>query len=884
MKKYLTLLFFTGIIFGSNGKITGTVNQKTNGEPAVGVNIILVDSYLGAATDQNGRFSILNVPPGTYSLRADAIGFASVVVQNVRVTTSQTTELNIKLEESVVKGQEVTVVAERPLVQKDLTASQRVTTAKEIQDMPVESFLGVLTTHAGVNQSAGGALHVRGGRSNEVGYFIDGVSVSNPFFTNSLAVSVSNKALEEMKLVSGAFNAEYGNAMSGVVNVKIKDGGKKYNGSVSYYTGDYNSDDNQLFPNISNQSLTANRTLDAFASGPVLPFLGDKLTFNVSLRQSKSEGYLYGAREHKPSDFAYFPPSGDWYIQMSGDSSYVPMNPSESSNFLSKITWRLSPTIKISTQSILSSSQSKSYSHSYKYNPDGVSTGYSSNNNHSIKINHSLSPKSYYEANIFISDTDYKNYLYADTLDERYVNTDYINTEPTSATFLFGGTQMGHTYRVSSSVGGKFDFTTQVNDNHEIKTGLSYRSDNLNERNLEVLYNQNYDEPTVLPENKSPYHVYYEKDALQYSAYIQDKMEYSSMIMNLGVRYDTFVPNDSTIASLIYPEADQKSSKTKTMISPRVGVSLPITDKGIFHFSYGHFYQMPTLRNLYRESYFGAGLEPTVGNPDLKPEKTVLYEFGFQQQFGNLIGMDINLFYKDIRELLALQSIRYNSPKYGPSNYAIYLNKDYGNARGLTLSLTKRYDPVSKSSIWIDYTYQKSEGNSVNSGSFYFSALSGTEEEKLIVPLSWDQSHLLNTTIIIGDPSGTTLGLIGKIATGWPYTPSIPEANFIPRPNSGRKPVQKNVDAKLEKRVKVGGYRVSLFARVYNLFDIRNERYVFDDTGSAKYTYEYRSNQETEQLIANYNRPGIHTWEDYITRPHYYSAPRSFKIGLSLDF
>ena len=884
MKKYLSLFFLTGIIFGSNGKITGTVSQKTNGEPAVGVNIILVDSYLGAATDQNGRFTILNVPPGTYSLRADAIGFAPMVVQNVRVTTSQTTELNIKLEESVVKGQEVTVVAERPLVQKDLTASQRVTTAKEIQDMPVESFLGVLTTHAGVNQSAGGALHVRGGRSNEVGYFIDGVSVSNPFFTNSLAVSVSNKALEEMKLVSGAFNAEYGNAMSGIVNVKIKDGGKKYDGSVSYYTGDYNSDDNQLFPNISNQSLTANRTLDAFASGPVLPFLGDKLTFNVSLRHSKSEGYLYGAREHKPSDFAYFPPNGDWYIQMSGDSSYVPMNPSESSNFLSKITWRLSPTIKISTQSILSSSQSKSYSHLYKYNPDGVSTGYSSNNNHSIKINHSLSPKSFYEANIFISDTDYKNYLYADTLDERYVNTDYINTEPTSATFLFGGTQMGHTYRVSSSVGGKFDFTTQVNENHEIKTGLSYRADNLNERNLEVLYNQNYDEPTVLPENKSPYHVYYEKDALQYSAYIQDKMEYSSMIMNLGVRYDTFVPNDSTISSLLYPEADQKSSKTKTMISPRVGVSLPITDKGIFHFSYGHFYQMPTLRNLYRESYFGAGLAPTVGNPDLKPEKTVLYEFGFQQQFGNLIGMDINLFYKDIRELLALQSIRYNSPKYGPSNYAIYLNKDYGNARGLTLSLTKRYDPVSKSSIWIDYTYQKSEGNSVNSGSFYFSALSGIEEEKLIVPLSWDQSHLLNTTVIIGDPSGTTLGLIGKIATGWPYTPSIPEANFIPRPNSGRKPVQKNVDAKLEKRVKVGGYRVALFARVYNLFDIRNERYVFDDTGSAKYTYEYRSNQETEQLIANYDRPGIHTWEDYITRPHYYSAPRSFKIGLSLDF
>jgi len=873
-----------GVLFASNGKITGKVAEKETGSPAIGVNVVLIDTYLGSATDENGRFTILNIPPGTYSIRVDAIGFATITMKDVRVTTAQTTELSFTLEEAVIEGQEVTVIAERPLVQKDLTASQRVTTAKEIEDMPVESFLGVLTTHAGVSQSAGGALHVRGGRSNEVGYYIDGVSVSNPFYTNSLAVNVSNKALEEMKLVSGAFNAEYGNAMSGVVNVTIKDGGKNYDGSLSYYTGDYSSSAHDIFPNIDDQDFSANSTFDGFISGPVLPFLGDKLTFNVSLRRSESEGYLYGIREHNPSDYAYFPPSGDWYIQNTGDSSYVPMNPSQSTNALSKITWRVSPTMKISTQSILSKAQSKSYSHAYKYNPDGVGTSFSANNNHSIKINHSLSPKSFYEANIFISDTDYKNYLYEDTTDSRYVSTDYINTEPTSATFLFGGTQMGHTYRVSNSVGGKFDFTIQMNDRHELKTGFSFRRDNLEERNFSILYNYNFRQPTVLPENESPYHVYYKKEALQYSAYIQDKMEYSSMIMNLGIRYDVFVPNDSSITDLVYPEAGKNDAGVKTMISPRVGVSLPITDKGIFHFSYGHFYQMPTLRNLYRESYFGAGLAPTVGYPDLKPEKTVLYEFGFQQQFGNLIGMDINLFYKDIRELLALQSIRYDSPQYGPSNYAIYLNKDYGSSRGLTLSVSKRYDPVSKTRIWLDYTYQKSEGNSVKSAAFYFSTLSGIEEEKLIVPLSWDQSHLLNATVIIGNPGGTTLGLIGKISTGWPYTPSIPNANYVPEPNSGRKPIQRNMDLKIERRVSIGSRKVSLFARVYNLFDIRNARYVFDDTGSPKYTYEYRSIQETEQFKAHYGEPGIHTWEEYITRPQYYSSPRSFKIGFSLDF
>ena len=121
--------------------------------------------------------------------------------------------------------------------------------------MPVESFLGVLTTQAGVNVGAGGALHIRGGRSNEVGYFIDGVSVSNPFFTNSLAVNVSNKALSELKVVSGGFNAEYGNAMSGIVNLQIKEGRENYESSISFYTGDRFSNDISLYPIIDQHSF-----------------------------------------------------------------------------------------------------------------------------------------------------------------------------------------------------------------------------------------------------------------------------------------------------------------------------------------------------------------------------------------------------------------------------------------------------------------------------------------------------------------------------------------------------------------------------------------------------------------------------------------------------
>ena len=164
-------------------------------KPLVGVSVILINQGIGADTDQNGRYTIINVPLGSYELKTSYIGYASVIAKEVVVNSGRTTEQNFSLKQETIEGEEITVIAEKPLIYKDLTSTQKITTSEEILNMPVESFLGVLTTQAGVNVGAGGALHIRGGRSNEVGYFIDGVSVSNPFFTNSLAVNVSNLSL-----------------------------------------------------------------------------------------------------------------------------------------------------------------------------------------------------------------------------------------------------------------------------------------------------------------------------------------------------------------------------------------------------------------------------------------------------------------------------------------------------------------------------------------------------------------------------------------------------------------------------------------------------------------------------------------------------------------
>jgi len=929
--RILTFLLLGTILFAEGGKISGWVTEKDSGNPLPGVSILVVGAGIGADTDSDGRFIILNVSPGTYTLQTSYIGYATIKVKDLIVSTGRTSEQNFSLTQEMIKGEEIVVIAKRPLVHKDLTSSQKITTAEEISAMPVESFLGVLTAQAGVNQGPGGELHIRGGRSNEIGYYIDGISVANPFFTNSLSINVSNKALQELKVVSGAFNAEYGNAMSGIVNIQIKEGGQNYDGSISMYTGDRYSNDTNLYTNIDDFELMNRQTWEGYLSGPI-PFTKGKLTFNTSLRYSGQDGYLYGIREHDVQDYANFE-TETWYIQMGGDDSLVAMNPSESFNQLVKLTYKITPRLKLSAQYLGSQGESQSYSHFYKYNPDGRSTSQSNNNNLSLKINHAIGQKTFYEGHVFVNRTDYKSFQFtplnvatADTFisgagfgddenvtlfinepgvytignqevtvvdsnvyilpNSNYASSRNIRGSPSSATFSFGGSNRGHSYRDSESFGGKFDITSQINTRHEVKAGVQYRNDILNERNFSVLFDGNtYKIPTITAENESPSHNYYTDSTTFYSAYLQDKLEYDSFIMNAGLRYDAFEPNTTHINDLIAPEGGESKSMNKTMWSPRIGVAFPITDEGILHFSYGHFYQMPTLRKLFLKSIFGAGLSPSIGYGDLKPEKTVMYEFGLQQQLSQYLAINSSIFYKDIRNLLALQSIHYNSPIYGPSNYAIYLNKDYAMVKGITISLTKRWDPKSRLSAFLDYSYQTTEGNSTSSGSFFFNALTGEEEEKKIVSLSWDQSHVFNSTISITEPGpkGWGLSFIGKLSTGWPYTPNIPNANYVPYPNSSRKPVQKSLDMRFYKMISVAKLEFELFLKVYNVFDTRNEKYVYTDTGRSGYTYVNRSLQETEAFKSHYGETGVHTWDEYHKRPDYYSPPRLVTIGWSIN-
>ncbi len=917
MKQRVTALLLamswavTGISYGQ-GKLVGTITERGTGESLIGVSVLIEGTQRGAATDNEGNYLILNVRPGVYTLVYSYIGFQTQRVTDISVSTGQTTRFDVEMQEQVIEGEEIIVRAERPLVQKDLTASKKTIVAEEIDALPVESLFGVLATQAGVTTGASGELHVRGGRSNEISYLVDGLAVSNPFNTNGIATRVAIDAIEEMTVISGAFNAEYGKAMSAVVNLVTKEGGNSYDGSVSVYAGDYVTSNNDIF--FLPRKLDINTTtLEGSLSGPVP--VGRGFRFLVSGRHDKNNGHLYGIREHLPSDSANFNTT-PWYYELHGkpwweymegtvtlpDGSeveggglevpreHVPMNPSERTNLLAKLSMRPTSGTQLEYSFLLDNNERRGFSFGYRYNPDGVNRQRRRSNNHSLHWTHTLSERAFYTVKLSYALSDYKNFLYEDPLDPRYVK-DFGGIGGGNVigfpgnNFLLGGNQKSHIYEESRSLRARADFTRQFGITHELKVGFESQFHYLSRENFVVLFDGNrYREPTVEPVDNPSHDRYDNQQVLEFSAYAQDKLEFDDFIINAGIRFERFDPKGLYIPDLFTPTGPLAAAETKSLLLPRLGVSFPITERGIIHFSYGHFAQMPTLRNLYinPEFEFPKGSAPTFGNTNLRPERTVQYEIGLQQQLNDVLAFNVTGYFKDIRDYMALQLVRHSTIA-GEDLYNIYLNKAYANVTGITVALTKRRAPGGLVSATVDYTFQIAEGSDDDANRFFFNRLSGRENELEIVPLGFDQRHVLSSTVTISRAGNWGLSFNGQFATGYPYSPFILEQNVDLPTRSGRKPSKLKLDMHLYKEFTVRQIRLRAFCKVFNLLDRLNENFVFNDTGRATYSLSAQRNVHAT-WESNYDLPGIHTLDEYDLRPHYYSSPRQIRLGLTLSF
>ncbi|HUU46907.1 MAG TPA: TonB-dependent receptor, partial [Acidobacteriota bacterium] len=265
---------------GTTGKLSGVVTDTETGQPIAGALVEVIGTEYRTYTDSDGRYVILNVPVGRHAVVASFLGeqraedetelllFQQIEVRDLKVSVDLDTEQDISLSSKPIQMGTIVVVADRPLIIKDRTASMRIVEADDIQSMPTRGYRDLVALQPGVVQRAGNQLNVRGGRTSEVAYYVDGFSQQDPL-TGISTTQINNSDIKEVSVVTGGFNAEYGWIASGAVNVTTRGGGDQLAGTFEMITDNFHS---------SNYDYNI---YDASLSGPLVGFT-DRVKFMVS--------------------------------------------------------------------------------------------------------------------------------------------------------------------------------------------------------------------------------------------------------------------------------------------------------------------------------------------------------------------------------------------------------------------------------------------------------------------------------------------------------------------------------------------------------------------------------------------------------------------------
>ncbi len=818
MKKSL-ILFFAAASFlfgGTTGKISGTALDQATKEPLLGASVQIVGTPLGAASGPDGSFIILNVPPGTYTVRVSSLGYEAKLVEQVRIAADQTTTLSVALNPSNVELSEVIVAAEKPAIQKDVTSSMSVISAGDIENLPVASFTDLIGLQAGVVGN-GSELHIRGGRSNEVAYMVDGAYVDDPLL-GGLATQINNDAIQEMSMLSGTFNAEYGNAMSGVVNIVTREGGEKFGGKVEMRTSEFGVDAYNKFHEM---------RFSATLSGPVIEDLSFFLTAENDRR-----------------------------------GSYLPFGYNNSQTMFTKLSYTGIPTTKVTISNRGSLGERKRYSHAFKYIPELYTRSRTDSYQSLLSVTHTLADNFFYDVRISYFnqgtfsgfDTDTSKYI-AES-DEQVITT--MENGLPHYDFYSYATPNSLTDSRTANLGAKTDAVWQIGKNNEVKFGWEYKGHRLRllsiagiKRPIQLQYIDNY-----VTEN--PFEV---------SAYVQDKLEFPYLVINLGLRYDYMNANVNFRQDPLDPNSVVKV-KSRQQLSPRIGIAHPISDKTKLHFAYGHFFQNPDYRFMFENKDFKLTVrEPVFGQPSLDAQRTVAYEVGVTHQFSEAIIMSTTAYYKDISGLIGTHYYpAYEVPgRY--SAFTLYINEDYANVKGFEVNLDLRLDQ--RLSGGLTYTYSVAKGNA------------STEEENVGVPvkstqltyLDFDKTHIFNASATYSIPSddpsflsNMDITVLVQASSGFPYTPGGRDVGFVVS-NSLRMPSTFSLDAEIGKDfVLQDGLILRVFTEIMNLTNQRNVVDVYSDTGDPEVTF-----------VGNLSR-------EYQRDPSNYGPPRNVRIGASIKF
>jgi outer membrane receptor protein involved in Fe transport len=657
-------LILPALLFGAEtGKITGKVVDKETGEGLPGANVLITGTSMGAITDVDGKYIMLNVPAGVYSIRASFVGFRTVTVTNVGVSGDLTTSTNFELPSQALDAGDITIIAERPLVNKSATNAVRIQRVEDFKNIPTRSVNSIISLQPGVVVKDG-QIYIRGGRSEEIGYILEGASTRDVIGGSNL-VTIIPEALEEFQVQAGGYNAEFGGANAGIIRSTLRSGTSDYRLTLQGETDNFANPGETFLGGTSSWGYS---DYTATVSGPV-PYTNNKIKFFVAGQNTywaDDDPRFWQGFEFNNADeiknATTFPlvttTYGVVYDQLKTLDNWTYENNSNTYNGAGTLVYDGSKVrVRLATN----------LSYTKRQNGAGVGsilnrdrTGFEefSSGLYTGKITHIVNPRTYHELAFDYFDRRYKTYdkifgddyyQYADSVANAAAGYQYINWATANVTntvdiygfnFTDPGTPAGYSKSKRNYISAKYDFTTQYK-NHEIKLGAdaqrwTYRTfsaapfgmftNRLNNPDLyagalagdladygalNVSTGQNligYDMwGKEINENYNgidgPKHPVYG------SAYLQDKFEAKQLVINAGVRVDYIDNDDFSFADMANPAwdktnhtliADEVVQKDPGIyVSPRLGLAFPATNRTVFHVQYGKFVQAPRLDQIY---------------------------------------------------------------------------------------------------------------------------------------------------------------------------------------------------------------------------------------------------------------------------------------------
>ncbi|HLP15691.1 MAG TPA: TonB-dependent receptor [Bacteroidota bacterium] len=920
----------------STGTIVGRIIDEKTKEGLPSVNVKVKGTYYGAASDFDGNFKIEKMNPGTYNIDVTLLGYKEVQYSGMKVEAGKTLTLNVKMGESVLAlGTEVVIVGEKRLFDVEETASKKAIKSEDLQVAALRDVKDVVGLQTGVVQSDN-EIHIRGSRGYENAYLVDGVSVQDVLGGTGFGLQVSSDAIQEVEVITGGYNAEYGQATSGVINITTKEGSDKYNGSISYKT--------DKFLGATSRGNWNTDIVEGTVSGPV-PLLRDlvpgSLSFFANGSANVTDGYTRWSetiRGGKPVGYETHAPN-QLYSSIFGGTKFAPRLANQYS-WSGKMTWKPSATFKLSyayNQSVSIDQNSAAikttlereeptpgYQYEFQNILDSANTFTQININQTLALTHTISPKSFYEIKLsrytahVRGDANGKDYTgYTEPKDIVTFPIEYYGRGADTVGGVIPGDGFYDVGNASSwrdhfydDYTVKIDFTHHFSEQNKFKAGIESKFQSM--QMIDIF------QPWIKPLgiNNDIYNVNPASGAL----YAQDNISIKGMVLNFGLRFDYWFPGkfvDEAIdnPNIMLPSDDIRQQykdqtwlllgrRWKGRLSPRLGISHPVSDNQTLFFSYGHFSKLPKPTYVYSkltESSARASVQ-VIGNPNLNPETTVSYELGIRNQLTENDVLTVTAYYKDIFDYITTRSVRATNVRFARGSYSTYVNSDYARIRGLEWEYTKRMGNNFRATFSGSYSISTTKSSSATEA-LYNLASSGRETSIKENFAAWDRpvqaSLSVNMNVKKGEPlfdfapgilDDYNLYVRAFFESGKRYTGQIQSgilADGRPEYTSDYdhlyEMVGKNwfyINLNFEKYFDLGFAKFTLSMEVQNVLNNKNSQIINPVTGKA---YEYGDPTPT-----SYNDPLYPDLQGTVSPFPYnqarYLAPRTAKLGIAFKF